>query len=299
MNARVPLLLLAFAAFTAAGLIGAETAQRPGSATGAITEARKELQAIRADAANPLGPTSGTALPSIPTIGTGEALPFAPAAPVEPSVLRDPGATQSRGWLVDAMEREARRTQAARSPRSAIEDADLPTPNRTRSAGEPLDLVAAMDERYIEERIAAANGSSAPTRRALSNPFDNYLGQWMAPDSFDIWQRESGGPTVPGLSGLDGSTDSRLTSRSPGLDSGTTRVSRAPQENPYLAAVPPPQASLAPAPNPAPPASLSRGQPVQAMSPAPAAAARRPTSVIPEVFRRSSDERYFPGLKRF
>lgn len=300
--------------------------QSPANDPAASVEgARRDLDAIKAlrDPSNQQkGALPKLTVPEMHTPTPGAPQPWNP----KKSGAAEQHAKKSQNWLVDAMEREARASQARERTSGSSRDSRLWRDRNEKSgassntAGDELGERSERTEGALDrdgEAIAASRETRAEREPAhatpeVNNPLTRFLGEWMTPRDYamlkpaldeslsgrgsELAGTSPAGATL-GVSGLSGSDATLSGAGGPG------RGREIPRDNPYLQAMqnlpaPTGPALLAGAPNvtslpaPAPVASP------RAEAPAPPIVVP-PKSKIPEFAKPAQDEKYFKQLKRF
>jgi hypothetical protein len=231
---------------------------------------------------------------------------------------QDAAAKKSKNWLVEAMAHDSRREQERLDPRASRESrrgrggrADEGPGNEEGAAFDPEKTPGELEPETPDELERSKEREVAEARREREavNPLTSFLGDWMTARDYAILKpalddgAKSGADgfgTPPSIStGGVGQSTSSL-SATLGLLERPTVVSAPPRDNPYLQSmqsvapevtqapvfVPPPVASIVPAPGPG----------IAAPTPAPVMA---PRPQIPDFAKPAQDEKYFKQLKRF
>ncbi|MES2695041.1 MAG: hypothetical protein V4773_16330 [Verrucomicrobiota bacterium] len=174
-----------------------------------MSDAKKEFDAIKA-ARDPGQQQKGAAVPrlSMPELQTGSSDPR-PLAPAKAGKQQGAAGSRSGNWLVEAMERDARRGDSGeqrggagreggdRRLSSAREREGDATAEESRllaiSGKDEVDVAVelaqararaeeARAEQHAGEKERSANAASA----AASNPLTRFLGEWMTPRDYAV-----------------------------------------------------------------------------------------------------------------
>jgi hypothetical protein len=294
-SSRLPLTLALFAPAALAAADGGAVPDRP------FAEVRKDLNELKA-------PVSGTV--TVPGLDLGVAAgigsganftaPAPPAPQPAPTAKTDPGVAPQRpassGWLLDALEENARRARADGTRPAAIDG--------------PAD---ADEDRRADDRPGTGAAKSrepvALDRNAAKSPLSAYMSVWLNPE--DYRRLQSLYPEMAGLpEGKDASAGTepavRATAPAPTVAAGDASLglggfgeqNRAATTNPFLQAVQPAARPVATVPA----AQLEKPRLAAQVTPVTvgpeAASVRTGAPTIPEA-PGADDRKYFPQLKRF
>lgn len=270
-----------------------------------IAAAQRDLQALKAGRMNPEAPR--VALPSLTTPDFSVDTPAMPRPSTPP-----PGSAAARkkseNWLVDAMQPRAPRPgdpadRAAPRPGDPAAAAQATDPDDPTAPGAAAGAeTAPRPPRGKTELGSAARERTEPT----VNPLTSFMAGWMTPQDFKLLQptlnpdratSRGAGEEFAAIVPATGSTADRLPL---GKSSGDA-ASRAPRENPFLAALGPAPTPANAAPPVVAPAPVAPRPPVMAAPPpsAPAPAPAAATPGVPAFVKPLDEAKYFKPLKKF
>jgi hypothetical protein len=302
----------AAAALLALAVATASAGDPQAPAQDSIAAAKKDFAQLKASSALPEG---ASALPSLDMKEMGPLPGSAPAAPTplptdkEASLDPSKRRTGTGNWLVDAMDKEERKSERGKSPLLG-EDA-LKAENDLLAESERNAASSAKDGQGTE---APEKADSKETAREAYNPLTSFMGSWVSARDHELLLPSAKGETViegdgtrsrvdalPGLDlgGPSASSDSALSPP----DTGGFSDSR-PASNPYLALLdfgPSPAFKAFTSPEipgfEAPAGQeVPRGLPMSGVDPRPLDASR---TFIPDFAQPPDDDKYFKQMKRF
>ncbi len=274
----------------------------PPPAEDSIAAAQRDLQALKAGRMNPEAPR--VALPSLtsPDFSVGTPAMPRPATPTPGSAA---ARKKSENWLVDAMQ-----PRAPRPGDPADRAAPRPGDPAAAQATDPDDPAAAGAAAGAETAPRPPRGPAEPRLTAREraeptvNPLTHFMAGWMTPQDFKLLQptlnpdratARGAGEEFAAIVPAAGPTADRLPlGKSPG-----DAASRAPRENPFLAALGPAPAPTNAAPPVVAPAPVAPRPPVMAAPPPPAPAPAGATPGVPAFVKPLDDAKYFKPLKKF
>lgn len=287
----------------------AESAAPSDAAQGdAIKAARREFETMKAVGDRAQQPNGSLPKMTMPELQQSASDPRPWASPK--SKQGHPSTKKSSNWLVEAMEKEARRNNDRSGSRDGRGREEAENVDEAAGAFDPTpeneeELSALAAERVMREREITEQRE----KREVVNPLTRFLGDWMTPRDYavlkpaldDAATGRSNGRTdqsSPALLGIDASvTETTLGIGSAGESSRLMPI--VPRENPYLEGLQTPPPTI-PTPQLFAPPSVRAVAPTPAPMVSPAAApTSAPKSKIPEFAKPAQDEKYFKQLKRF
>lgn len=206
-----------------------------------ISNAKKELDLLRASRGLPTDTRSAMPrleLPSAPALSLGG---DAPAPAVSPKDAK-PSTKRSTNWLVDAMQKETDATATGKGTRAGARESDvrdrlLDLPNRlaTEAAGrgangeieaasdsDLLQMQLELERRQAARRDAEAAETARKTDLPVFNPLNSYMAEWMSAGDYALLQAGAGANAVGGSNSPDAASTANSNSGLISALSGTS-----------------------------------------------------------------------------